>query len=270
MSKTLMGETKMKKLKKVLLKGTISVGLLGASFAGGMWYFNQQVNAKDTEVKEPVKSVNFKAQQIQASKAISERLRNEFRMGGPVNSFSYNFNSVDAFTKRLLVTKDDGFIEKKVKNYAKTMIGREYDVDLAADYTFNMVFPGTNKEFVKVTNETITIYVDHLQLDFDPDYEKTQFNSDVGDFLEVMQAYIPDSFAKKHPSFQFTYTDEDRKQLFLQSVNYGKKKLLTENKEDVDKLEKDTLDTISNFVSGMSEAKGKEVIVKKRYTEYEM
>ncbi len=53
-------------------------------------------------------------------------------------------------------------------------------------------------------------------------------------------------------------------------MDYGKKKLLTENKEDVDKLEKDTLDTISNFVSGMSEAKGKEVIIKKRYTEYEM
>ena len=265
-----MGETKMNKFKRTLVKGTIIVGLLGTSFAGGMWYFSQQADAKDTEVKEPVKSVNFKAQQIQASKAISERLRDEFRMGGPVNSFSYNFNSVDAFTKKLLVTKDDNFIEKKVKNYAKSQIGREYNIDLEAEYTFNLVSSDSDNEFVKVTQKTVTIYVDQLQLDFDPNYEETKFNSDVGKFLQVLQAYIPDSMAEKHPSLQFTYTEEDRKQLFLQSLDVGKKKLLTENKEEVDKLEKDTLDKISNFVSGMSEAEGKEVIVKKRYTEYEM
>ncbi|MEJ1517458.1 hypothetical protein ACWKTZ_21850 [Bacillus cereus] len=245
----------MKTWKKTFAKVTVGVLTVGIAFGGGMHYYSEQAKAKTIEENHR-KAELLKAQQIKVSKIITDRLRDELRIGGPVNDFKYTFNSVDAFHKSLLDNEEDGMVKKALKEVAKKLIGKEYNADLKATYTMDYVFPD-KKDFVKVDGKNITIYLDQPKLDFRTDFDKSRFDTEVGVVLQSIERVVP--------FVNFTYTDEDRRLLYLKAVETGKKQLMSKNKEDVEKLEEDTISKIENFISGMVEAEGYKVNVEKRY-----
>lgn len=244
-------------MKKTLAKVTVGVLTLGFAFGGGMYYYSEQAKAKTIEENHR-KAELLKAQQIKVSKVITEKLRDEFRMGGPVNDFKYTFNSVDAFHKSLLENEKDGIVKKTIKEVAKKLIGKEYIADLKATYTMDYVF-SDKKDYVKVDGKNITIYLDQPKLDFETDFDKSRFDTEVGLVLQSIQRVIP--------FVNFTYTDEDRRLLYLKAVETGKERLMKEKKEVVEKMEEDTISKVENFISAIVESEGYKVNVEKRYDE---
>lgn len=245
----------MKTWKKTLTKVTVGVLTLGVAFGGGMYYYSEQAKAKTIE-ENYRKAELLKAQQIKVSKVITERLRDELRIGGPVNDFKYTFNSVDAFHKILLENEKDNKVQKLLKEGTKKLIGKEYKADLKATYTMDYVF-SDKKDFVKVDGKTITIYLDKPKFDFETDFDKSRFDTDIGVVLQALQVLVP--------FVNFTYTDEDRRLLYIKAVETGKERLMKEKKEDVEKLEEDTISKVENFISGIVETEGYKVKVEKRY-----
>ncbi|MFP3728191.1 hypothetical protein U8V72_23715 [Priestia filamentosa] len=258
----------MSKGKKLLIKSVVTGSMLAASCGGGMLIYKNHIEAKEkAEVVEtaPVKTKSLKERQIKATESIAAKLRDEFSIGGPVGTFKYNFNSVDAFNKSLLAKEDDGKIKKFLKSFTKELIGREYNVDLEAEFKTEFLFKKNAEVFVEVTKDKTILTLNAPVIDFEPNYPKTKFDSDVGAFLELLQFAIPEWLSDKYPSLQFTYSEEDRKQLFLKSVEVGQKKLKKEQKDEIQKLEEETIEKISNFVSSMSESEDREVVIKKNY-----
>ncbi|MCU7667372.1 hypothetical protein [Bacillus thuringiensis] len=245
----------MKTWKKTLAKVTVGVVTIGIAFGGGMHYYSEQAKAKTIEENHR-KAELLKAQQIKVSKVITEKLRDEFRMGGPVNDFKYTFNSVDAFHKSLLENEKDGIVKKTIKEVAKKLIGKEYIADLKATYTMDYVF-SDKEDFVKVDGKNITIYLDQPKFKFETDFDKSRFDTEVGLVLQSIQRVVP--------FVNFTYTDEDRRLLYIKAVETGKERLMKENKEVVEKMEEDTISKIENFISAIVESEGYKVNVEKRY-----
>lgn len=130
-------------------------------------------------------------------------------------SYIYNLDQSPGFVKK---TEEDGWLKGSMKDFGHFFLGKEYNIELRNYFMLGYDFSKLKKEDVTYLEEskTLLIKLPPLELTYTPDYDSTEFSSYVG-------------------LFRKWFTDEEKHQMYNDSIKIGIEKLIHEEKEEIQK-----------------------------------
>jgi hypothetical protein len=174
----------------------------------------------------------------------SEKLKGEVSIGdlafkeshkigklfGYENSWSYPYK-LDQSPEFIRIKKDDNWLEKGVKAVGGVFVGKDYTIDLSSYFMLGYDLSKLSKnDFLYDKKEkTLTILLPELEMVYTPDYSESKFASNIG-------------------MFRLPFTEEERRNIYVDSINKGAQSFIKHETKEINKGHQDTQEAIENLL----------------------